>query len=145
MVFHTAEAAATVELGRSLGTLLAPGQVVAFYGELGSGKTTMIKGVALGLGVRETVKSPSFVIITEYQGRMPVYHIDLYRITGPQELDALGLDSYLAGSGVCLVEWAERAQNLLPPETIQVRLKVENQGRNIEITGLADAALKALQ
>jgi len=119
--------------------------VVAFYGELGSGKTTMIKGVAAGLGVTETVKSPSFVIITEYQGRLPVYHIDLYRISSPKELDSLGLDSYLEGNGVCLIEWAERAEGLLPADSIRVRLRVERPGRTITIEGLDVGPAEELQ
>ncbi len=143
--FETESAAATIQLGERLAKGLKPGAVVAFYGELGAGKTTMIKGVARGLGVRETVKSPSFVIITEYQGRLPVYHIDLYRIKSPAEFTEIGLEGYLSGDGVCLIEWAERAETLLPPHTIRVKLSVLPRGRRIEVTGWAEGLTQELQ
>jgi tRNA threonylcarbamoyladenosine biosynthesis protein TsaE len=135
-VHHTTSAAETIELGRALSSSLQAGDVVAFYGDLGSGKTTMIKGIAAGLGVTEVVKSPSFVIITEYRGRIPVYHIDLYRLAqggGRAELEDLGLDAYLGGDGVCLVEWAERGGALLPADAVRVRMSVTDKGRRIEV------------
>jgi tRNA threonylcarbamoyladenosine biosynthesis protein TsaE len=155
--FVTKSAAETTELGRALSSELRAGDVVAFYGELGAGKTTMIKGVAAGLGVSDVVKSPSFVIVTEYRGRVPVYHVDLYRLAqgvacpvsnvqcpvndrGGQVTDAefegLGLEDYLGGDGVCLIEWAERAEKVLPGKAIRVRMSVEGSGRRIEIAGL---------
>jgi tRNA threonylcarbamoyladenosine biosynthesis protein TsaE len=103
---------------------------------LGAGKTTMIKGVAVGLGVTGVVKSPSFVIATEYAGRIPVYHIDLYRLNENSDFESIGFDSYLAGDGVCLIEWAERAEKVLPETAIRVRMSVEDSGRRIEIAGL---------
>jgi tRNA threonylcarbamoyladenosine biosynthesis protein TsaE len=136
---ETSSAAETVELGRTLASRLKAGDVVAFYGELGAGKTTMIKGVADGLGVTGVVKSPSFVIAIEYAGRVPVYHIDLYRLDKKSDFDSIGLDSYLDGDGVCLIEWAERAEQVLPDTAIRVRLSVEGQGRRIEIAGLRPA------
>lgn len=135
-VHSTSSAAETIELGRALSQRLKPGDVVAFYGDLGAGKTTMIKGICAGLGVTDVVKSPSFVIITEYRARVPVYHIDLYRLDGSiHPLEGLGLESYLAGDGVCLVEWAERGEALLPPEVVRVRMTVTAAGRTIEIDG----------
>ena len=133
----TKSAAETIELGRVLASQLKPGDVVAFYGDLGAGKTTMIKGVAAGLGVPDVVKSPSFVIVTEYAGRLPVYHIDLYRLDEKSDFESIGLDSYLDGSGVCLIEWAERAEKVLPGTAVRVRMNVEGQGRRIEIAGLS--------
>jgi tRNA threonylcarbamoyladenosine biosynthesis protein TsaE len=132
----TRSAAETVELGRALSSALRPGDVVAFYGDLGAGKTTMIKGVAAGLGVTEVVKSPSFVIVTEYVGRLPVYHVDLYRLNENSDFESIGLDSYLAGDGVCLIEWAERAEKALSNRAIRVRMSVDGTGRRIEIAGL---------
>lgn len=129
-------AAETMELGRALSLQLRAGHVIAFYGDLGAGKTTMIKGVAAGLGVGDVVKSPSFVVITEYRGRIPVYHIDLYRLSEDSDFESIGLDSYLEGDGVCLIEWAERAEKVLPDRAIRVRMSVEGSGRRIEITGL---------
>jgi len=110
--------------------------VIAFYGDLGAGKTTMIKGVAAGLGVTGVVKSPSFVIATEYAGRIPVYHVDLYRLNENSDFESIGLDSYLEGNGVCLIEWAERAEKVLPQRAIRVRMSVEGAGRRIEVDGL---------
>lgn len=136
MIYSTSSAAETIILGRALGQLLSAGDVVAFHGDLGAGKTTMIKGVCAGLGVRETVKSPSFVIITEYPGRLPVYHVDLYRLGAGSDFDAFGLDECLGGDGVCLVEWAERAEPRLPARTIRVRMEVSGPGRTIVISGL---------
>jgi len=145
LVFETETAEATTLLGERLAKFLKPGAVVAFYGELGSGKTTMIKGFARGLGVKDTVKSPSFVIITEYEAKFPVYHIDLYRMRSPEEFIEIGLDSYLRGDGVSLIEWAERAENLLPEKTIRIYLSVLPEGRRIEITGLEPDLVQELK
>jgi tRNA threonylcarbamoyladenosine biosynthesis protein TsaE len=136
LIFETATEQATIALGTQLARFLKPGSVVAFYGDLGTGKTTMIKGFARGLGVQETVKSPSFVIITEYQGRLPVYHIDLYRLKSTAELIEIGLEFYLHGDGVCLIEWADRAESFLPPNTIRIRLSLTPNGREISVEGL---------
>lgn len=97
---------------------------MGFMGDLGAGKTCLIQGVCRGLGVREPVTSPSFVIVNVYAGdRDPVYHLDLYRISEPDELLELGYEEYFYGDGVCLVEWAERAGALLPEEAIIVELR----------------------
>ena len=132
----TKSAAETTGLGRALSAQLETGDVVAFYGDLGAGKTTMIKGVAAGLGVTGVVKSPSFVIATEYAGRIPVYHVDLYRLNENSDFESIGLNSYLEGDGVCLIEWAERAEKVLTGKAIRVRMSVEGSGRRIEIDGL---------
>ncbi len=137
VLFETDSPEATVLLGARLANFLRPGAVVAFYGDLGSGKTTMIKGVALGLGVKEVVKSPSFVMITEYQGKVPVYHIDLYRISSPAEFTEIGFDSYIKGDGVCLIEWAEKAEGVLPEDAVRVYISFLPEGRRIEVKGLA--------
>jgi tRNA threonylcarbamoyladenosine biosynthesis protein TsaE len=111
-----------MSLGELLGASLAPGSVVALFGELGAGKTRFIQGVCRALGVARFVASPSFVLINEYRGRMPVYHFDFYRIQREEELAELGLEEYFYGEGVCLIEWAERALRLLPPERIDVAI-----------------------
>ena len=138
--YHTTSAAETIDLGRALAVRLRPGDVVAFYGELGAGKTTMIKGICAGLGVSDVVKSPSFVIMTEYAGRVPVYHVDLYRLEpgargGSVSSADLGLDAHFGGDGVCLVEWAERGEVLLPASAVRIRMSVEGAGRRIEVDG----------
>ena len=135
-VFETSSAAETMSLGRRLAARLGPGSVVAFYGELGAGKTTMIKGIAEGLGVRETVKSPSFVVATEYQGDLPVSHVDLYRIAGPEGLESIDLEGYIGERGVCLIEWADRAGEDLPDERISVYIEISGTGRRVRIEGL---------
>jgi tRNA threonylcarbamoyladenosine biosynthesis protein TsaE len=95
----------------------------------------MIKGVAAGLGASEVIRSPSFVIVTEYRGRVPVYHIDMYRLTQGGGSAELGLDDYLCGNGVCLVEWAERIEELLPPRTVRVHMSVVPDGRRVVVEG----------
>lgn len=113
----------TQRLGRLLGEQAWPGEVVLLVGELGSGKTCLAQGVARGLGITEPVLSPSFVILRQYSGRLPLYHIDLYRIERPEEVADLGLDDYLYGDGVSLVEWAERGMALFPPQHLLIELE----------------------
>src|SRR3989304_2198922 len=98
----------TRRIGARLGKLAASGDVVLLVGALGTGKTCFTQGVAQGLGINEYTSSPSFVLVREYRGRLPLYHIDLYRLERIEEIDQLGLDDYLYGNGVCVGEWAER-------------------------------------
>ena len=112
----------TIAFGKDFAALLRPGDVVALFGELGTGKTRLVQGVAAGLGVTGDVTSPSFTIINEYSGRLPVYHFDFYRLDDVKQLAALGLDEYFYGDGVCLIEWAERARAFLPLERVEVYL-----------------------
>ena len=115
----------TIRLGRILGEMLFDGAFVALVGGLGAGKTVLAKGIALGLGVEDEgeVTSPSFVLVNEYRGRVPVYHVDLYRLESPAEVEGIGWDDFIAGPGVVLVEWADRAENHLPPERIEIHLE----------------------
>lgn len=108
----------TLELGHRLGELLEGGEVIALHGPLGVGKTVLVKGLARGLAVQEEVVSPSFALVHEHEGRLPLYHIDLYRLSR-EEVALLGLEEYW-GRGVCAVEWAERASGLLPPDHLWV-------------------------
>lgn len=112
----------TRRLGARLATWLNPGDVLALEGELGTGKTCWVQGVCRGLGVVEPAVSPSFTLVNEYQGRWPVYHIDLYRLTDAAEMLTFGLEDYLYGWGICLVEWADRARDFLPDEHLTVEL-----------------------
>lgn len=102
---------ATVALGHCLGSLLPPSALLLLEGELGAGKTCFVRGLARGLGVPETepITSPSYTLMNQYQGRCPLYHFDLYRLHGREELEQIGYDDYLGGAGVIVVEWAERA------------------------------------
>ncbi|WP_258358643.1 tRNA (adenosine(37)-N6)-threonylcarbamoyltransferase complex ATPase subunit type 1 TsaE [Moorella sulfitireducens (nom. illeg.)] len=119
------DAGATGELGRILGRLLGPGDVVILTGELGAGKTTLAQGLARGLGVTGRVTSPTFTLIQEHQGRLPFYHIDIYRLDDPGAAVELGLEEYLYGRGVTVIEWGERLGELLPPEYLEVCLEYD--------------------
>src|SRR5438093_998187 len=107
-------AAETMDFGRQLAASLRPRDVVALTGDLGAGKTCLVKGVAAGLGVTQVVTSPTFTLIHEYRdGRLPVYHVDLYRLDSVRQAQAIGLEEYLAGDGVTIIEWAEKITELL--------------------------------
>jgi tRNA threonylcarbamoyladenosine biosynthesis protein TsaE len=114
----------TQTLGEQLGHLLDAGDIVCLYGELGSGKTVLAKGIAKGLGVahERVVRSPSFVLIHRYEGRVPVYHADLYRLDGPMDIDDIGLRDFLGGDGVAVIEWADKLAASLPSERLDVSL-----------------------
>jgi tRNA threonylcarbamoyladenosine biosynthesis protein TsaE len=119
------DAVGLAALGRRLGELLFPGATVALTGPLGAGKTFLARAVAEGLGVRDVraVNSPTFVLVQEYQGRLPIYHFDVYRLRSPEEFFDLGSAEYFAGDGVCLVEWADRVERYLPRERLDVTLE----------------------
>jgi len=119
----TSSTAQTEAVGRILGSLLMPGDVVCLYGDLGAGKTHLAYGIALGLDVREQyVTSPTFTFVNEYDGRIPLYHIDLYRLKDPSELGGIGFDEYIDSDGATVIEWAERAGNELPEAVLSVYL-----------------------
>lgn len=121
-VLTSHSASETRAIGKSLAKEVSCGTVVALTGELGSGKTCLIQGICNGLNVRQHVTSPTFTIINEYQGRLPVFHIDLYRLGVLQEIEQTGFEEYLFGSGVCLIEWADKVTPLLPEHRIDIRL-----------------------
>lgn len=117
--------AATEALGRRLGALLFPGAVVALVGPLGAGKTYLARAIAEGLGVADSrvVTSPTFVLIQEYKARLPIYHFDAYRLKSEAEFDDLGTQEYYDNGGVCLIEWADRVPDSLPPEHLRIALE----------------------
>lgn len=121
----TSDREETITLGRSLGALLRAGDVVALEGPLGSGKTTFAKGLALGLGIpgENAVKSPTFVFLHIYRGRVPIYHLDFFRLENPAEVETLGWDDLLAGDGVVVVEWPEKIGSYLPSDSLRVRFR----------------------
>jgi len=129
--------AGTREIGRRLGEQLKRGDVVCLYGELGAGKTTLVKGIASALGIDERdITSASFTIIAEYNAGVPFYHIDLYRVSS-DEVPELGLQEYLGADGIAVVEWAERAEEELPDRCIRVFLNYnEDDTREIEMKGI---------
>lgn len=128
-VFHAPDPGATQDFGRRLGAKLFPGAVIALVGPLGAGKTFLVRAVAEGLGIADSrvVSSPTFVLIQEYVARLPIYHFDAYRLTSVQEFADLGVHEYFAGDGVCLVEWADRVEPVLPPDLLRVRIEVTGE------------------
>ena len=121
------------DFGLELGRCAKAGQVIALCGDLGTGKTTLAKYIACGLEVTETVNSPTFTIVKEYHsGRLPLYHFDVYRITDPDEMYELGYEEYFYGDGVCVIEWADLIEELLPEHTIRIEIQYgENEGERI--------------
>ncbi len=119
--------------GLELANNAVPGQVIALVGDLGTGKTTLTKYIACGLGVTETVSSPTFTIVKEYySGRIPLYHFDVYRIGDPDELFNIGADEYFDGSGLCVVEWADMVEEELPEDSLYIYIEYgEKEGERI--------------
>ena len=110
----------TRRLGARLGELLKGNEVIALEGALGAGKTRWVQGLGRGLGVRDQITSPTFTLVNEYHGRLALYHIDLYRITQADEAPGVGLEDYLYGDGVCVIEWADRIATILPPDHLWI-------------------------
>jgi tRNA threonylcarbamoyladenosine biosynthesis protein TsaE len=131
----------TLALGRYLGNLVEVGDVVALIGDLGAGKTCLVKGIARGLDVPESsyVRSPSFMILNMYPGRCTLHHLDLYRIHSPVELEDLGYREIFYGEGVTVIEWADKIESLLPEEHLRVRLDFQGDtGRVITLVGMGN-------
>lgn len=124
MEYCSNSVAETEELGAQLAARLRPGDVVAYTGDLGAGKTAFTRGIARGLGIPERVTSPTFTIVNEYEGgRLPLFHFDLYRLGDPEELFDIGWEDYLARGGVCAVEWSENVAGALEDEPIRVDIR----------------------
>lgn len=123
-LLHIASEKETERIGEAIGQAAEAGTVVALIGDLGTGKTTLTKSIARGLGVTETVTSPTFNIIREYKsGRIPLYHFDVYRIGDPDEMFELGYEEYFYGDGICVVEWADIIEELLPEDAVIIRIE----------------------
>ncbi|MCF8061509.1 MAG: tRNA (adenosine(37)-N6)-threonylcarbamoyltransferase complex ATPase subunit type 1 TsaE [Deltaproteobacteria bacterium] len=138
VTYSTASPRETVELGRRLGRLLNPGDVVGVTGPLGSGKTWFAKGVGIGLGVPEetVITSPSFALVNEYPGRVTFFHMDLYRMAGLDEALSAGLEEYLHTDGVALVEWADHCPGLVPARALLVTVVISGpEQRTIALSG----------
>jgi tRNA threonylcarbamoyladenosine biosynthesis protein TsaE len=133
----------TLETGRRIGERLQPGDVLCLEGVLGSGKTTLVKGIAESLGVEEPVTSPTFTLVSRYRGRrqgreVELVHIDLYRIAGERELEDLGLEEAMGAEAIAVIEWGEKAASILPPQAVRVRLELAPKGaRRLRIEGLS--------
>ena len=137
MEYFTHSAAETEALGERLGRSLSGGEILAYVGDLGMGKTAFTRGLARGLGFSGRVTSPTFTIVNEYEGRIPLFHFDLYRLADEEELFDIGWEDYLARNGVLAIEWSERIPGALPPETRFVRFArgEEDDSRVISIEG----------
>ena len=141
MVIETNTPEETYEAGKKIGEKAREGQIYTLTGDLGVGKTVFTQGVAAGLGITEPVNSPTFTIVQEYEdGRLPFYHFDVYRIGAVDEMDEIGYDDYFFGEGICLIEWAELIEDILPENRIQVIIEKDLEKgfdyRKITIAGL---------
>jgi tRNA threonylcarbamoyladenosine biosynthesis protein TsaE len=137
--FDVSDPTGTGVFGRRLAGVLFPGAVVALVGPLGAGKTQLVRAIAEGLGITDgrVVSSPTFVLIQEYDARLPIYHFDAYRLKNPAEFANLGVEEYFAGDGVCLIEWADRVEKYLPPEYLRVELTITGPtSRHFEVAGI---------
>lgn len=132
-ITHTPEE--TIELGKKIGSKLKKGDVIAMQGTLAAGKTTITKGIAQALGISDTITSPTFCLISEYYGKMPLYHMDVYRLEGGEDFVNLGTDDMIYGDGVSIIEWSEKIMDELPKHTIILKITPNEDGsRLIEIT-----------
>lgn len=138
---HTHSEAETEQVGEKLGMQLKPGSVVALFGDMGAGKTVFVRGLARAAGYSGRVTSPTYTIVNEYGGAIPVYHFDMYRLRGEEELYELGWEDYLARGGICAVEWSEIIRYALPEDAIHVTIKaLGEQERSIRIEVKPDDA-----
>ena len=136
MEFITHSSLQTEEVGQALAKQLSPGAVIAYRGDLGAGKTAFTRGLARGLGIREPVTSPTYTIVNEYlSGRMPLFHVDMYRLTSADDLFDIGWEDYLERGGVCAVEWSENVWEAMEqPITVTIE-KLGEESRRITVTG----------
>ena len=142
MVYETWKPEDTYELGRKMGQEAVPGQIVCLNGDLGVGKTVFTQGFAQGLGIDEPVNSPTFTIVQQYdEGRLPLYHFDVYRIGDVSEMDEIGYEDCFYGEGVCLIEWSQLIPEILPEQVVRIRIEKDlEQGfdyRKITVEGLS--------
>ena len=121
----------TKEIGYRLGKLLTPGSVICLIGDLGAGKTTMTQSLAKAIGVDDYITSPTFTIVNEYEGNMPLYHFDVYRIGSSEEMYDIGYDEYINSDGVCIIEWANLIEDILPDEYLDIELNYKDMGREM--------------
>ena len=124
MIFESFTPEDTFTIGKKLAETVRPGEIYTLNGDLGVGKTVFTKGLAAGLGIKEPVTSPTFTILQEYEsGRLPLYHFDVYRLGDPEEMDEIGYEDYFYGRGICLIEWAELIEELIPEEAFAVYIE----------------------
>ncbi len=137
MTIETHSVSETEALGERLAKCLSSGSVVALYGDLGAGKTALVRGMARGLEIEESVSSPTFTIVNEYPGHPALFHFDLYRLKNAEELYAIGWEDYLDRDGICVVEWSENAPEAFPEDTVRVYLeRLGETDRRIRVEGM---------
>jgi len=137
MRFTSSSAQETSDLGFRIGKACKAGSIVSLRGSLGAGKTVLAKGIAKALDIREAIVSPTFTLMQEYEGKLPLYHMDLYRISGTDEFEMIGGEEMLYGNGVTLIEWSEKIQDMLPDGTIFVDISImPDTKREITIEGI---------
>ena len=125
----------TKSIGKKLGDIAEPGDLLLLIGDLGAGKTCLTQGIAIGLGIKSSVRSPTFILVNEHYGRSTLFHIDLYRIENIDEVEGIGLDEYVDGDGVCVVEWANKATSAFPKEHLRIDLKhISEKSRELTFT-----------
>lgn len=124
LTITTTSADETTSLGERLGKQLKPGDVIALFGDLGAGKTTLTKGIAAGLGLEADIHSPTFTLIHEHMGAVALYHVDLYRLSHEQEVETLGLEEYIYSDGVTIIEWADKMKSMLPSQRLDITLRM---------------------
>lgn len=143
LTFTTKSEQETINLGEKIGRLLKKGDILAMQGTLAAGKTTITKGIAKGLEITDTITSPTFCLISEYYGRLPLYHMDVYRLDGREDFINLGTDDMLYGDGVSIIEWSEKIMDELPSSTIIIKLTPQDDGsRLIEIENWNNGEIK---
>jgi len=144
---HSESAEATRRLGEAIAARVEPGDTILLEGDLGAGKTTLVQGIAHGLGVPVPATSPTFTLIHELRGgRMPLYHVDLYRISRDQDLEDLGLEDLMDGDGVLAVEWGDRLGHLLPPSYLRITIERSCEDRRlIHLQGVGERGQRLLQ
>lgn len=137
LIIESASREETFDFGVNIGRNAIPGMVITLAGPLGAGKTVLAKGIACGLGISDEVTSPSFTLINEYKGRVPLYHIDLYRLSDTDEVHELGLDEIMEAEGVCVIEWWQCAQELLPVDRVSIDIRIGRDNiRRITLEGI---------
>ena len=143
ITFTTKTPEETIELGRKIGRLLKKGDIIAMQGTLAAGKTTITKGIAESLEIKDTITSPTFCLISEYEGKMPLYHMDVYRLDGAEDFAGLGTEDMLYGEGVSIIEWSEKIMSELPKKTIILKIEPKEDGsREISLENWNNGEIK---
>jgi tRNA threonylcarbamoyladenosine biosynthesis protein TsaE len=147
LTMTTQSADETMKLGKALARHLKPGAIVCLHGELGSGKTTLVKGIAEGLKLKQQmVNSPTFVLMNIYEGKLPLYHFDFYRLQNIKEIEQIGYEEFLYGKGICVIEWADKLKELYPKEYLKIELShVAANERRLSLTPQGNGYEKALR